>query len=201
MRRQQAKGLGTRTWTTLLLWIASACSGATESDTLAPVIHGVTVTIDGGGAVTLRWSTNELATSFVDHGETDSYGTRLDASVTFESEHAVQLTGLALGGTYHFRITATDAMSNSSSTPDDSFVNAEIGEAEVEGNLVAWCPLQLTFRGPLASETDDAPNPFLQRVEKQGEEDQLSRQGNRRPAGGGDGRQDRERVFIVSGPP
>jgi len=152
---------GATLWPALLFWAAGACSVSTESDTLAPVIHDVTVTIDGGGAVTLRWSTNEPSTSFVDHGETDSYGTRLDASVTLESEHAVQLTGLALGGTYHFRITATDAMSNSSSTSDDSFVNAELDEAEVEGNLVAWCPLQLTFHGPLASETDDAPNPFL----------------------------------------
>ena len=35
------------------------------------------------------------------------------------------------------------------------------GPADTRGEPVAWHPLELAFRGPLATETDVAPNPFL----------------------------------------
>ena len=39
--------------------------------------------------------------------------------------------------------------------------NDGLGTAEVSGEVVAWHPITLTFRGPQASELDDDPNPFL----------------------------------------
>ena len=34
-------------------------------------------------------------------------------------------------------------------------------DASIGGTLRVWHPIELTFRGPVASETDDRPNPFL----------------------------------------
>ena len=31
----------------------------------------------------------------------------------------------------------------------------------VDGQRVVWHPITITFQGPQAAETDDAPNPFL----------------------------------------
>src|SRR5665213_4421985 len=38
---------------------------------------------------------------------------------------------------------------------------AHAAEATIQGSLKVWFPLTLTFNGPVAKETDDVPNPFL----------------------------------------
>ena len=37
----------------------------------------------------------------------------------------------------------------------------EVSSADVGGNLVQWQPLQFSFSGPFANESDNSPNPFL----------------------------------------
>ncbi len=136
--------------------------GVTGNDQAAPVITLSNVVVHGNGAVTISWSTDELTTGLLAYGPTATYGTTVVVGPPRAREHSVDLTGLDLDSTYHFSITATDIFANSASTNDDSFYSgASPDSAEVSGNLVAWCPLTLSFRGPLAAEMDDAPNPFL----------------------------------------
>ena len=40
-------------------------------------------------------------------------------------------------------------------------INVEGAGARLEGDAAAWHPIELWFEGPTLSETDDAPNPFL----------------------------------------
>ena len=39
--------------------------------------------------------------------------------------------------------------------------NIVAGAQTVDGRRVVWHPITITFEGPQAAETDDAPNPFL----------------------------------------
>ena len=93
-------------------------------DLVPPVLSGLTAQVTGTDQVTVRWSTNELATSRVDYGLDGSYG----ESVTDESlttEHALVIDGLASGLTYHYSVTSVDAAGNGSSSNDDVFANLD----------------------------------------------------------------------------
>ncbi|MEN9604653.1 MAG: hypothetical protein RJB39_338, partial [Candidatus Parcubacteria bacterium] len=68
----------------------------------------------------IAWTTDEAATSTVQYGLTTSYGSTATSSGT--TTHSVALSGLATSTTYHYRIVATDASLNTSSTTDVTFV-------------------------------------------------------------------------------
>jgi peptidoglycan hydrolase-like protein with peptidoglycan-binding domain len=71
------------------------------------------------GAV-ITWYTDEAATSTLEFGTTASYGdTRTNASLY--TRHSYELDGLRSGTAYHFRMRATDAAGNSTTTADYTF--------------------------------------------------------------------------------
>ncbi len=87
-------------------------------DTTPPVISSVTATPGSGGAATVSWTTDEASTSRVDYGTVSgSLGSTVSdpAGVT---AHSVNLTGLATNTTYYYRVTSTDAASNSATSPN-----------------------------------------------------------------------------------
>ncbi|MAB80244.1 MAG: hypothetical protein CMJ89_12900 [Planctomycetes bacterium] len=136
--------------------------GVTGNDQTAPAITMVDVSVPGGGTAIVSWTTDELSTGRLEYGTTSAYGTTITVGPPRATEHTVGLMGLDLDTAYHFAITATDLLSNSGSTNDDTFYSGASPNApDIQGNLVTWCPLTLSFHGPTASETDDAPNPFL----------------------------------------
>ncbi len=90
------------------------------ADASAPVISNVVATVTSSSSVTVTWTTDEPATSYVHYGPTSSYGTTVgDSSLT--TTHSVILTGLDAGTTYHFDVLSSDASGNSSSSTDATF--------------------------------------------------------------------------------
>jgi hypothetical protein len=91
-------------------------------DTTAPVISSV-ATSSTDSTVAISFVTDEPATSAVQFGTTVSYGSTVNIAPA-TTTHNVSFTGLSYGTTYHFKITATDAQSNVSSTTDATVITA-----------------------------------------------------------------------------
>ena len=163
-----------RSWPLTLTALLIACSGGgggggdtpagEDDDGTAPVISGIQVATDANGSATVTWTTDEPSTSEVEYGLDTNYGARASSSGR-TSAHSIVLTNLALDQLYHYRVHATDEAGNSAVSPDGAFLipgpGGGSGSGEVSGSLIAWQPLEVVFRGPTASETDDSPNPFL----------------------------------------
>jgi peroxiredoxin len=85
-------------------------------------------------SVTISWVTDKPATSQMEYGTTDAYGstTTLDQNLT--TSHSITLTGLKPSTTYHFKVKTKDASGNEATSQDQTFttrgtvsVAAEIG--------------------------------------------------------------------------
>lgn len=89
-------------------------------DATPPVISNVRAeNITDSGAMIL-WNTNEPATSLVDYGLTDAYGSQ-GTSAGLVTSHAVPIAGLLPDTLYHFRVTSVDGYSNGSTSADFTF--------------------------------------------------------------------------------
>jgi hypothetical protein len=93
-----------------------------DSDTTPPVISNVQVT-EGVTTATITWQTDEPATSRVDYGLTDTYGSFVE-DLTLKTDHSIELTGLDPNTLYHYQITSEDAQNNPGTTADDTFTTA-----------------------------------------------------------------------------
>lgn len=104
---------------------ATNCSSATVVTIgSSPVItSGVTVTVVDTSTVTLTWTTDEVATSTTEYGLTDEYADSV-SETSATTNHSVTLSSLLANTTYHFSITNTDALGNSSSTADSTFTTS-----------------------------------------------------------------------------
>ncbi len=96
---------------------AGAYQATYAVDAAAPVISAVTATPTGSTA-TVTWTTDEPSTSRVDYGTTaGALSLNVDDS-TLVTSHTLQLTGLSPNTTYHFRVSSTDAASNTATSPN-----------------------------------------------------------------------------------
>jgi len=87
------------------------------ADTLPPVIGGVVAEPAVGGTATVRWTTDEPATSRVVYG-LDPENLSLEANASdLTLEHALVLSGLPPGAVVHFRVESADAFANAASEP------------------------------------------------------------------------------------
>lgn len=102
---------------------SDACSFTTQ-DEAGPIISSVAVEKIFADTATITWVTDEAATSQVDYGLTDSYGSSV-ASDELTTSHSVTLTDLSAETTYHFRVVSTDAIGNASNSADDTFTTTE----------------------------------------------------------------------------
>ncbi len=103
-------------------------------DTLQPTISNSASSplFPPGAAIT--WTTNEASTSRVEYGANTSYGlfTTLDSSLV--TSHTVNITGLAQGTTYHYRVLSVDAAGNSITGDDNIFTTSNGGGGGVGSN-------------------------------------------------------------------
>lgn len=138
------KVLHTSLWIALAALVAgcgggtySSSTGTSMTDTTAPVIRAVSVSVTSTSA-TISWATNEGADSQVEYGLTNSYGSSSAASTTLVTSHNQTLTGLIPGTTYHYRVKSQDAAGNLAVSEDSGFVTAAVtgGGAVLSGNWV-----------------------------------------------------------------
>src|SRR5690348_18378778 len=102
----------------------AGCAGSTggggeSKATISTVsVSGMTAT-----TATITWTTNVGATSRVDYGTTNAYGSNISDS-SLVTSHSLVLTSLTCNTTYHYQITSVVAAGNSASTSDATFTIA-----------------------------------------------------------------------------
>ena len=84
---------------------------ATAGDTTPPVITNVAQT-HGATYAVITWTTDEPATSQVEYGLTNGYGSQTTEDATLVLSHSVQITGLTPETLYHYCVKSKDAANN-----------------------------------------------------------------------------------------
>ena len=98
----------------------SICPVSNSPDTAGPVISNVQI-VPGLDNATITWTTDEPATSRVDFGTSNAYGTTATAPTDCVTNHELVLEGLSSNQLYHFQITSEDIEGNSTAVDDDTF--------------------------------------------------------------------------------
>ncbi len=94
-----------------------------STDLTKPTISSVTVSNITSTRAEVTWSTNEPATSYVDFGTSDLYGTTAGEG-SYLTAHVVTVSGLTANTIYHFRIRSKDAAGNEATSTDTTFTSA-----------------------------------------------------------------------------
>lgn len=97
-------------------------------DTTPPVIESVRAEDVKAFTAAVKWKTNETATSFLEYGETTSYGLTA-GSPELVTDHSFALKSLKLGTTYHFRAISADKAGNRATSDDYTFTTQFAAEA------------------------------------------------------------------------
>lgn len=90
---------------------------------------GLAISAVGVDIPHISWTTNQLADSHVDYGETTSYGMSVSGS-DLTTSHSLVLTGLKPNTTYHYIISSSTA-SASAATTDQTFTTPDFIAATV----------------------------------------------------------------------
>ncbi|MCA9361368.1 metallophosphoesterase [Candidatus Kaiserbacteria bacterium] len=101
--------------------VGDACDATPNGDVTAPTLSSITVSGIGQSSATISWSTDELATSEVLYGTTNSYGNTTGETSTVSTSHSETLAGLAPDTTYHFQVSSRDASGNAAASQDMTF--------------------------------------------------------------------------------
>lgn len=96
----------------------------TTIDTTAPAISLVTSSGITKAGATITWTTNEAASSQVEYGPTEEYGSTTTLDETKVTSHSVDLTDLKADKTYHYRVLSKNAANNQAASGDDTFTTA-----------------------------------------------------------------------------
>lgn len=97
-------------------------------DITPPVISGVEISGITETSATIKWETDELATSQVEYGTSDAYGLSTAVDEKFTTSHNLALTELAPNTTYHFRVKSVDKAGNVSLSEDSTFTTKTVKE-------------------------------------------------------------------------
>ncbi len=81
-----------------------------------PVISSI-ASSTASTTATITWTTDEAATSEVNYGTTNGYGSA-SSSATLVTSHSVTLTGLSPNLTYHFQAESVDALGHTATSSD-----------------------------------------------------------------------------------
>ncbi len=90
-------------------------------DTTPPVISEVDISNITESDATINWVTDEAATSQVDYGQTNAYGTTTPLDEELVTSHNVTLSNLESKTTYHCRIKSKDGAGNEVVSDDYTF--------------------------------------------------------------------------------
>jgi len=91
------------------------------ADTTNPVISGVDTFAITDSSATISWKTDENATSQVEYGTTDAYGSTTPLDEKLTKNHSVALSGLQPDTTYHFMVKSRDSSGNEATSSDTAF--------------------------------------------------------------------------------
>ncbi|MET1008381.1 MAG: DUF4082 domain-containing protein [Propionibacteriaceae bacterium] len=92
-------------------------------DTRKPVISAISVAVAATTA-TVRWTTDEPATTQIAYGPTSAYGSTTALNSTLTTAHTQTLTGLAASTAYRYQVRSADAAGNAAASVDAGFTTA-----------------------------------------------------------------------------
>lgn len=112
-----------RTWAYKYDGTASSGGSVTPNvDATAPVISSIASAAVTTSSASISWVTNEASDSSIEYGTTLSYGSTIPVNVTLLTTHAMSMTSLISGTTYHYRVVSKDAAGNIGRSGDMTFV-------------------------------------------------------------------------------
>ncbi|HSX58155.1 MAG TPA: fibronectin type III domain-containing protein [Candidatus Saccharimonadales bacterium] len=126
---------------------AQAGNTFTGTDTTAPTITAIKVTVNSESDVVIQWQTDEETTSNVSYGESEQYQFH-DGSADFVTDHKVTLSSQNLkpNTTYDFQVFSSDRAANTSYSQNQTFSTRftaqarayrTLGLAMIIGGLIA----------------------------------------------------------------
>ena len=104
---------------TVIVYITSG-GGGEGTDTASPSISNLKVSDISAFGANISFDVSELATAFIEYGETKDYGFNVGSS-EFKSLHGIKLTGLKMGADYNFRAKAIDKAGNAGYSENSTF--------------------------------------------------------------------------------
>ncbi|GAI15876.1 unnamed protein product, partial [marine sediment metagenome] len=105
-----------------------------------PQISDINVTI-GQQQATISWTTDKPATSQVEYGLTDSYGSMTPLQTQLVTNHTAIITGLIPDTTYHYRVKSTDTCGRETVSGDVQFTTLLVPDLRVTSITIpfeAW---------------------------------------------------------------
>jgi phosphodiesterase/alkaline phosphatase D-like protein len=128
----------------------------TGSATPAPAISSVAAWPVGDTTATILWATDQSASSQVKYGTTSALGSLTALDSNLSPYHAVPLTGLTPGTTYHYAVVSTNA--GGASTQSATFTFTTTGTAPPPGPVIsAVTATAITSNGATISWTTSQP--------------------------------------------
>jgi hypothetical protein len=93
---------------------------------------GLTITAIASGSITsssgvITWSTNISASSQIEYGTSNAYGSLSNLDSNIVTGHSQNITGLQAGTTYHFRVKSVDGTGNIVTSEDNVFTTSTTG--------------------------------------------------------------------------
>lgn len=98
------------------------------ADITPPVISEVGISHVTESDATINWVTDEPATSQVEYGQTNAYGSTSALDEELTTSHSLTLIGLTANTTYHFRVKSVDTAGNISISEDSTFTTKTVKE-------------------------------------------------------------------------
>jgi peroxiredoxin len=156
-------------------------TGGTPTDTSPPAISDVQSQDATDMGVLITWKTDEPATSQVQYGKTNSYGSSTSLDSTLVTDHSVLVLGLDADTVYYFRAVSKDANGNENTydsantyfktltaitpgleignrAPDFTLENLsgnDVTLSSYRGNKIVMINFWFTSCGPCVAEMDD----------------------------------------------
>jgi hypothetical protein len=100
---------------------------ANFADIVPPVISNITLDITDI-TTTIKWDTNEPATSQIDYGTTSNYGFITPMDNQFTANHSVTISGLMPDTVYQYRIKSIDLSGNLALSGSEIFNTKTLGQ-------------------------------------------------------------------------
>jgi len=92
-------------------------------DNTEPDMSSISSSVSSSSAATITWTTDEAATSLVEYGLTDSFGSTSSSS-TYTTSHSRTLISLEESTTYYYRVTSVDQAGNENVSSTATFTTS-----------------------------------------------------------------------------
>ena len=93
---------------------------STSTDMTAPIISNIMATSTTSTGTTIKWTTNEFATSWVYYGGTNVLAQNTGSNITTK-DHSQNITGLTASTTYKYLAVSKDSSGNTATSTEQSF--------------------------------------------------------------------------------